>query len=281
MNRSKNSARRNWRLVDDNLRSRLATTGVGLPLLVLLVGWGPPWLFAIVFLMLTVGALHEFFAMAVPHSRGKQFIGICFGIALSLVVFAYGELPAVQLLAAGFVVFCSAALFFREQLVRIAPLLILFTGGFYLGYLIPFVVLLFYRPDGRWWVAWFLVVVMAGDSAGYFIGRRFGKKKLAPGLSPGKTVEGAWGYLAGALLFGLLGGAILVNEVSWIEIFLLSATIGIMGQIGDLFESWIKRVFAVKDSGTLLPGHGGLLDRLDSLIFPAVFTTTYLRIFHS
>ncbi|HWH77189.1 MAG TPA: phosphatidate cytidylyltransferase, partial [Candidatus Binatus sp.] len=108
-----------------------------------------------------------------------------------------------------------------------------------------------------------------------------GKKKLAPGLSPGKTVEGAWGYLAGALLFGLLGGAILVNEVSWIEIFLLSATIGIMGQIGDLFESWIKRVFAVKDSGTLLPGHGGLLDRLDSLIFPAVFTTTYLRIFHS
>jgi phosphatidate cytidylyltransferase len=65
------------------------------------------------------------------------------------------------------------------------------------------------------------------------------------------------------------------------EIFLLSVMVGIMGQISDLFESWVKRVFAVKDSGNLLPGHGGLLDRLDSLIFPAVFTTTYLRIFHS
>jgi phosphatidate cytidylyltransferase len=65
------------------------------------------------------------------------------------------------------------------------------------------------------------------------------------------------------------------------EILMLSLIIGILGQLGDLFESWIKRVFAVKDSGQLLPGHGGLLDRLDSLIFPAVFTSTYLRVFHS
>jgi len=62
---------------------------------------------------------------------------------------------------------------------------------------------------------------------------------------------------------------------------MLSLIIGILGQLGDLFESWIKRVFAVKDSAQLLPGHGGLLDRLDSLIFPAVFTSTYLRVFHS
>jgi phosphatidate cytidylyltransferase len=61
---------------------------------------------------------------------------------------------------------------------------------------------------------------------------------------------------------------------------MLSVVVGILGQFGDLFESWVKRVFAVKDSGRLLPGHGGVLDRLDSLIFPAVFTSTYLRVFH-
>jgi len=71
-----------------------------------------------------------------------------------------------------------------------------------------------------------------------------------------------------------------VEHLSWLEAVVLAGLLSILGQIGDLFESWVKRVFAVKDSSTLLPGHGGLLDRLDSLIFPAVFTTAYLRVFH-
>jgi phosphatidate cytidylyltransferase len=281
MNRSKNSVPRNWRRVDANLRLRLATAAVGLPLLIVLIGWGPPWMFSGVFLFLTAGALHEFFAIAVPHSVAKQLIGTGIGFALALIIVTFGESTALQLLAAVFVILCTAGLWFRQRLVRWVPSLLLFTGVFYVGYLVPFVVLLFHRPDGRRWVAWLLIVIMAGDSAGYFTGRRFGEKKLAPGLSPGKTVEGAWGYFAGVVVVGLLGGVMLSGAVSWFEIFLLSVMVGIMGQISDLFESWIKRVFAVKDSGNLLPGHGGLLDRLDSLIFPAVFTTTYLRIFHS
>jgi len=238
-------------------------------------------MFSGVFLLLTAGALHEFFAIVVPHSAAKQFIGTGIGFVLALIIVAFGESTPLQLLATVFVILCIAGLWFRQRLVRWAPSLLLFIGTFYVGYLVPFMVLLFYRPDGRRWVGWLLIVIMAGDSAGYFTGRRFGKKKLAPGLSPGKTVEGAWGYFAGAGVVGLLGGVMLLGAVSLFEIFLLSVMVGIMGQISDLFESWVKRVFAVKDSGNLLPGHGGLLDRLDSLIFPAVFTTTYLRIFHS
>jgi len=267
--------------VDANLRLRLATAAVGLPLLIVLIGWGPLWMFCGFFLLLTAGALYEFFALAVPHAAAKQFIGISIGFVLALALVAFGESTPLQLFASAFVLFCVAGLGFRERLGRFAPLLLRIIGVFYVGYLVPFVILLFNRPDGRWWVGWFLIVIMAGDSAGYFIGRCFGKKKLAPGLSPGKTVEGAWGYFAGAVVVGLCGGVMLSSAVSWFEVFLLSVMIGIMGQISDLFESWIKRVFAVKDSGKLLPGHGGLLDRLDSLIFPAVFTTTYLRIFHS
>jgi phosphatidate cytidylyltransferase len=125
-----------------------------------------------------------------------------------------------------------------------------------------------------------LVVIMAGDVCAYFVGRRFGTKKLAPEISPGKTVEGAVGYVLGSVLSGSLVGIFLDIGLSWIEFAIVSGLLSVLGQLGDLFESWIKRVFAVKDSGRLLPGHGGLLDRLDSLIFPAVFTTTYLKVFH-
>ena len=86
--------------------------------------------------------------------------------------------------------------------------------------------------------------------------------------------------MAGAIIAGIVAAEFLFEQFSWMEIIILSLIVGILGQLGDLFESWIKRVFAVKDSGTLLPGHGGVLDRLDSLIFPAVFTSTYLRVFH-
>jgi phosphatidate cytidylyltransferase len=80
---------------------------------------------------------------------------------------------------------------------------------------------------------------------------------------------------------GVVSGHFLFAEPRYTEIAGLSMMLAILGQVGDLFESWIKRVFAVKDAGELLPGHGGVLDRLDSLIFPVVFTTAYLRVFHS
>jgi phosphatidate cytidylyltransferase len=108
-----------------------------------------------------------------------------------------------------------------------------------------------------------------------------GKRKLYPRISPGKTVVGSLGSLGASVLAGLLGVMFLTFDVHWAEVLMLSLILSFLGQLGDLFESWIKRVFSVKDAGRILPGHGGLLDRLDSLIFPAVFTTYYVRLLHS
>lgn len=268
--------------MNGNLKARIATAAVGLPLLVWLIAASPPWLFAAFFFVLTVGALHEYFAMTFPRDRGQRFAGTLLGVIVALAVIAAGPSAPVEYFGAVLVLGFSASLCFRHKLAgRLHPLLLMLTGAFYVGYLTPFGVLLLHRPDGRVWLAWLLFVIMAGDTAAYFVGRRFGKRKLAPALSPGKTVAGAWGYVFGSLGVGLAGAGLLWHHFSWPEMIALSLLLATLGQLGDLFESWIKRIAAVKDSGNLLPGHGGLLDRMDSLVFPVAFTTAYLRMFHS
>ena len=267
--------------MDANLKTRLLTAIVGIPLLVVLIGWGDPWLFHGVFLLITFGALREYFAMGFPGHPRDQIIGIAFGLAVSSIVL-FPQLTSGQfILAPLLVLMFSIYIFMHGQLEeRLARLAWTLLGSLYLGYLLPHWSSLFRLPHGRAWVFFVLVVVMAGDICAYFVGRRFGTKKLAPEISPGKTVEGAAGYVLGSILAGYLMGTSVAMGLSWMELVILSALLSVLGQVGDLFESWIKRAFAVKDSGRLLPGHGGLLDRLDSLIFPAVFTTTYLKVFH-
>lgn len=144
-------------------------------------------------------------------------------------------------------------------------------GVLYIG--LAGVALIHLRGDaavGRWNVLFLFLVVWASDIGAYVAGRRFGGPKLAPAISPNKTWSGAAGGLISALLVALLavaaieGGAPPVSRVA-----LLAILLGITAQAGDLFESWIKRRFQVKDSSALIPGHGGLLDRLDAVLTAA------------
>lgn len=267
--------------MDANLKSRLATAAVGIPLLIGWVGWSPPWLFSAIFFVLTVAALREYFVIAFPYRWKDQWLGIIFGVGLSAAVFLAPWIhPSVAIditLLAGFAACLFSAGAVAERLNR---LWIVLLGGFYLGYFLPHWVLLFQVAHGRVWVFWVLAVIMAGDTFAYFVGRRWGGRKLAPEISPAKTVAGAVGYSIGAMIVGVVGKFFLGESTGWLEALALAFVLSVLGQVGDLFESSIKRVFAVKDSGDLLPGHGGLLDRFDSLIFPAVFTTAYLKVFH-
>ncbi len=128
------------------------------------------------------------------------------------------------------------------------------------------------EPDGASWLLWALLLVWSADIGAYFAGRRFGRQKLAPAVSPGKTWAGFWGGMAASLFIG--GGllAIVSDEVQAAEIsqLLLWAVIivglGVISVIGDLLESVLKRTRGVKDSSNLLPGHGGVLDRIDSIL---------------
>ena len=264
-----------------NLKSRAITAAIAIPLLIALIVWGSPWLFTGIFFLVTVAALREYFIMVFPEERAKRICGIVLGsiVALLLILPQMGEEEFwLGLLALGCTIYIFVQARSKHAFKQLAWILL---GCLYLGYLLPHWVLLFRLPHGRARVFFVLWVIMAGDSAAYFVGHRFGKRKLAPRISPGKTVEGAWGYIAGSVIAGLFGALFIVQDLHWLEAVGLAAWLSVLGQAGDLFESWLKRTFAVKDSGNLLPGHGGLLDRLDSLIFPAVFSTAYIKVFHS
>ena len=144
-----------------------------------------------------------------------------------------------------------------------------FQGFLYIPLLLAFVLLMRNSADGFYWIVLLLCVVFSGDTAALYVGTLIGRHKLAPAISPGKTVEGSVGGLAAGLLIGLLAKQLLLPALPWGLAVGYCLIIGVAGQLGDLFESALKRASNVKDSGTILPGHGGILDRIDALLFAA------------
>jgi len=123
------------------------------------------------------------------------------------------------------------------------------------------------EPDGMGFIFLLLAVIFAGDTSAFYVGTYLGRHKLSPVISPGKTFEGALGGLSGNLLAGGIGIAFFMPSISWGSGILFFLAAGVAGQVGDLFESELKRSSDIKDSGSLLPGHGGFLDRIDALLF--------------
>jgi phosphatidate cytidylyltransferase len=154
------------------------------------------------------------------------------------------------------------------------------SGSFYSGILIGLIALIFISfPLGKYLVFTLFLSAVLSDTFSYFVGRAFGRSKLAPRISPGKTKAGAIGGFLGVFLSLILCKFFVVPDFSFLDVILLSLPLSISLQLGDLAESFLKRGFSVKDSGTIIPGHGGILDRVDALLFgaPVVFLFSMLK----
>lgn len=270
---------------------RILTAIVALPILLYTV-WSPiPYFFVALAAAAVVLALAEFYGLASKvGARPTRVIGYAAAlvIAASFVAGAQGlAVAAIVSLA----ILSLAAGVFRSNEIKGALLSVSATifGVIYValpgGCLIGIQMIREVSAEtstvhlGSRFLTTFFALVMMTDTAAYYVGRAMGQHKLAPRISPGKTVEGAIGGFIGATITGPLCKYTFFPELPLVHALLLGALIGVVGQVGDLAESMLKRSADVKDSGTLLPGHGGMLDRIDSILFCAPLLYYYSRFF--
>ena len=246
-----------------------------LPVLIIILGFASPFWFGIFVTAILGLSLYEYNRMGLGGGRNVEqwFAALAGTIVLPLLLEQRTDL-IVPLFAVTYL--CLSGLFlFRDLSVETVgkDLGWLLSGMIYLPFLLSHAYLLRTLPLGKQWIFLLLIAVMACDSMAYFVGRKIGRRKLYPRVSPNKSVEGALGGILGAVLGVYLAKFLFMPSVGFGGGFLIAVGISIFGQIGDLFESLLKRFCGVKDSGNMIPGHGGLLDRLDSLLF--VFPLVY------
>ncbi len=262
------------------LRARLATAAVAIPLLLGLFLYGPFWAFTGFVAVIAMLGIGEHAAMAFPDAPGTRAVALGAGALIVVAVLSGRPDSVVAALLVVLFSLCTWVLLvapdFREGYRDVGWML---PGVLSVGLFLPHFALLQQVPDeGRYLAVFTVAVGMAGDSSGYFVGRELGRHKLIPGVSPGKTIEGSLGIVAGSIAAALLCRWWILPTWGWMEIALVATVMSVLGQIGDLSVSVVKRTFGAKESGWLFPGHGGVLDRIDSLLFPVAFLYYYVSL---
>jgi phosphatidate cytidylyltransferase len=254
-----------------SLVRRLLSAIVFIPAFLLLLYGGGVELFSMFVLLLSARAQWEFTRMFQRDGETVHpWLGLLIGVVMTASFYLEGAAPFALTLAV--VVLLSAPLV-GSRAPDFRPTALTLLGVCYVNWLLGYAIWLRRLPHGEAWIVFLLAVTWLGETAAYVVGSRLGRRKLAPGISPAKTVEGAVAQLVVSVAVGGLIGAWLLGGRSVLVGLAAGLLLGLVGQCGDLAESVLKRSAHTKDTGELIPGHGGLLDRLDSLLFntPALF----------
>lgn len=246
--------------------------------LIAVIYFGNPLIYAVLAAAIVLVGCSEYFAM-LAKAGIKGYTRAAYAGGLLLILCFYLDDYYMLWAAAGFTGLFAAWFFsgedIKDALVQIGCTLL---GVVYVGGGLGFMLLVASQEGGRFMILFIFFVIWGGDIAAYYVGKNLGKHPLAPRVSPGKTVEGSIGGLAGNLAGGLAAWAWFLNDISLTHCLIVTLICGIIGQFGDLAESILKRSAGVKDSGSLIPGHGGILDRIDSLMFAAPAFYLYLKL---
>ena len=243
------------------------------PPVIFLIILFPPFVLHLMVLLATFLGLREYYNLVLPHSKWiERAVGIGLGLILSFII-SFGGMkeisPFLVILLLVLAVFFMAV---SEDLSStISKMGIALFGILFIAFLLAYVSLIRNMPNGRVWVLFLIITVWTGDISAFLIGSFLGRNRLYPKISPNKTFEGLAGAIVGSIVVAAAFSRLFIPNLKIGSCILLAIGLGILGQLGDFAESMLKRSAHVKDSGTLIPGHGGMLDRLDSFLFSAPF----------
>ncbi|RMG73799.1 MAG: hypothetical protein D6710_02740 [Nitrospirae bacterium] len=256
------------------MRKREIVAAILLPLLYLYIMKLPSEFFLALLAFACLVAQSEFYTMYEVRG-GLRHFGLFYGLFYLLI--SYLGLADVTVVVGFFLITVLIRLFSKSHspenaLSHIAPVVV---GFLYIPFILS--LLLYVRQAGPGWIIYTGVTVWASDSFAYYVGKNLGRHKLYPSMSPKKTIEGASGSVVGGMVFSCIIKYLLLKDLSLAHALVLGALIGAIAVVGDLSESMFKRDSGVKDSSFLIPGHGGMLDKLDGIIFATPVVFLYLR----
>lgn len=260
---------------------RWITGLVAVPILAAVIYFGNEAIFSVIVIIAALMACHEYNRTAFSDDFGFE-RAQCLIASLLVNFAAFYSSPNNLSLVLAAVTLSFLACFFlflyrcRQGAINLEPLRKTALSVLYPSLLIAHFILIRKLDNGVFLIFLVFLIAFAGDTAAFYAGRNFGKRKLMPNVSAGKTVEGAIGSIVGSVAAALVFRHFLLPDISVFHVAVLSLAANVLGQAGDLCESTLKRSSGLKDSGAILPGHGGILDRIDSLLFIGPFVYYYI-----
>ncbi len=255
------------------LLKRWLTALILLPLLIILLLKGSQELFSFIVGLVTVAALAEYFKIVSGGSLKTISIKtqvIAYLTAIAIIAAAHSGVQdlILAIVALNLVLLSLAVMMdYSSESTILTSVAKQIQGIIYIPVFLSFLVTIRNSDNGAVWIIWLWLMIAASDTGAFYCGSYYGKRPFFPRLSPKKTVEGALGGIASAVVVGLCFHWLFIPGISSLMVIFFAATAAAAGQVGDLFESALKRAGGIKDSGWILPGHGGILDRIDAVIF--------------
>lgn len=276
-----------WASTSPELKKRIYTAVPGVAVLLALIIWGREFGIFLIEVVLSLAMIDEFARITynLPDEKEKRYVLLfaAWFVAIGSLLLARTEYETlIFIFLCLFVYFLFTARRYLEHTdftIHFKELTFSLFGLLYLGFLPTYFLKIHSSNNGIHWTIAFLLVNWASDIGAYFAGRHYGKTKLYELISPKKTREGAVGGLASGLLVVILYKLIFFSAMGWGAVISVSLFVGVASQVGDFCESFFKRAFDKKDSGSILPGHGGFLDRFDGVVFSLPIMYACTRIF--